>query len=189
MADTFRVVSWEEFRTYLANSRPGEDIHAGLADAGRVVDSEELRGDTVDSRRTVVDLEAFRDKVAGWHRERGLPVPPSIPTSVFLPPNEVRECAKERSTAIFSNYEMLKQILERHEDTIRKRWAKKTKTLQRAILLSVWPNMAPFHRPDFEAIKKEDGKDRAAGTRFREWFLWPHKSRGSDSEEKSTATS
>lgn len=44
---------------------------------------------------------------------------------------------------------------------------------KKAILLAVWPNMAPSHRPDFEALKREEMAGRPGGvTMFREWFLW-----------------
>ncbi|EPE24957.1 hypothetical protein GLAREA_11538 [Glarea lozoyensis ATCC 20868] len=87
---------------------------------------------------------------------------------------QVKAEAKARAVNILSNHDMLGQILDRHEVTIRKRWLKKTMKQKKAILLTAWPNMAPSHRPDFEALKREEMAGRPGGvTMFREWFLWP----------------
>lgn len=104
-------------------------------------------------------------------QDQGLPVPIAFPSAA-----EVKEEAKGRAMRILSAYETLRQILDRHESQIRKRWLKKTKGQQKAILLSAWPNMAPAHRPDFEAFKREGIKkrEREGGvTKFRDWYLWP----------------
>jgi hypothetical protein len=103
-----------------------------------------------------------------WFRQNGLPIPPSFPT-----PAQAMQDANERSGQILSTYGTLQRILDRHEETLRKRWLKKTKKQQRSMLLKAWPNMASSHRPDFEALKREEPEDRAAGTRFRDWYLWP----------------
>ncbi|OTA79577.1 hypothetical protein M434DRAFT_402053 [Hypoxylon sp. CO27-5] len=89
-------------------------------------------------------------------------------------PAAVRREAKERSTNIFSSYHTLHEILIRHETTIRKRWAKKTKQQRLKVLLSVWPGMAVMHRPDFEAFRKEAGRVPNLQTRYKEYFMWPH---------------
>lgn len=108
-----------------------------------------------------------------WFRiraQRGQLVMPSSFPSVA----QAEEDAKTRATKILSNYETLGQILDRHEETIRKRWLKKTMKQKRAILLTAWPNMAADHRPDFEALRREEMAGRPGGvTMFREWFLWP----------------
>jgi len=82
---------------------------------------------------------------------------------------------RERSTEALSSWNKLRQILERHEDVIRKRWMKKTKTQRTAIVLKAWPNMSPAHRPDYEAMRKENPSvKRPEGTRFREAYMWPN---------------
>lgn len=101
----------------------------------------------------------------------GLPVPER------MQPAEVRREAEGRSQRLFVSYNELRAILERHEATIQKRWAKKTKAQRQAILLRAWPNMATVHRPDFEAFKKESrqGRDvKRVGTKYRDSFLWPY---------------
>lgn len=54
--------------------------------------------------------------------ERGL-----LPPSSFPSPDEVRNSVMDRSIEIFNSYGVLEKILDRHEETIRKRWLKKTK--------------------------------------------------------------
>jgi hypothetical protein len=119
-----------------------------------------------------VDMKGYDvNDPAKWFRAHGQPVPPSFPT-----PAEVKQEARSRAKNIFSDYDTLGQILDRHEDTIRKRWLKKTKKQQRSTLLAAWPNMAPSHRPDFKALEREgpEGLARQGGvTKFRDWFLWP----------------
>jgi hypothetical protein len=66
---------------------------------------------------------------------------------------DVRREATARSAKIFTSYEMLHEIIQRHEATIRKRWLKKTRPQRLKILLNAWPNMPAMRRPDFEACK------------------------------------
>lgn len=78
--------------------------------------------------------------------------PGALPMPKIKEPAEVRQEARGRSDRIFTSYETLNKILERHEDTIRKRWIKKTRPQRLKVLLNAWPNMAAVHRPDFEAF-------------------------------------
>ncbi|KAM7182847.1 hypothetical protein V8F33_013973 [Rhypophila sp. PSN 637] len=48
-------------------------------------------------------------------------------------------------------------IVARHEATIQKRWAKKTRGERLLILLRAWPEMPRKHRPDFNSFKDEHG--------------------------------
>ncbi|KAJ3535329.1 hypothetical protein NM208_g7175 [Fusarium decemcellulare] len=89
-------------------------------------------------------------------------------------PAEVRQEATQRSRNIFASYETLNKILERHEETIRKRWTKKTRKQRLQILLKAWPDMPSPHRPDFEAFVKESPQQREAGTRHTDSFMWPY---------------
>lgn len=113
-----------------------------------------------------MDLDDFDSKdPAKWFRRRGLPVPASFPKV-----DEVRDQAKARTGNILADSKTLSQILERHEDTLQKRWLKKSKKQQRLILLEVWPNMAPSHRPDIEALRKFDPQH---WIKYRDWLMWP----------------
>ena len=69
--------------------------------------------------------------------------------------------------------EFLGAVLDRHQATINKRWAKKTRNQRVEILLSAWPKMSTTHRPDFDAFKRETEQQRQAGTKFREAYMWP----------------
>ncbi|KAI1405313.1 hypothetical protein F4819DRAFT_10347 [Hypoxylon fuscum] len=119
--------------------------------------------DDPDFDPSVVDYSdpAFMSKLIGTT------VKPQSPASVL------RE-AKERSSKIFSSYDTLREIMERHEATIWKRWAKKTKQQKLKILLTAWPGMAAVHRPDFNAFRKKNGQLSELQTRYREHFMWPH---------------
>lgn len=64
-----------------------------------------------------------------------------LPMPKTVHPKKVRSEALERSTAIFTHWNILRAILDRHEETIHKRWLKKTKTQRVEMLLRAWPNM------------------------------------------------
>ncbi|KAF2798204.1 hypothetical protein K505DRAFT_268147 [Melanomma pulvis-pyrius CBS 109.77] len=98
-----------------------------------------------------------------------LPKPSSFPS-----PDEVRQKARGLSKELFADWIILNSILERREDSIRKRWGKKSKEQKKKILLTAWPNMESQHRPDVEAWRKESGAQRAKGTKFRAAYMWPY---------------
>ncbi|KAI1372116.1 hypothetical protein F4677DRAFT_463575 [Hypoxylon crocopeplum] len=84
---------------------------------------------------------------------------------------DIRREARGRSSRIFDAYNLLREIITRHEAVIGKRWLKKTKQQKLKILLSAWPNMAAAHCPDFNAFRK-GVKQRP--TKDRDGFIWPH---------------
>ena len=57
------------------------------------------------------------------------------PISNNISAEEVRRQAKDTSTQIFDDWDLLERVLDRHEATIYKRWAKKTKNQRVDILL------------------------------------------------------
>ncbi|KAM0487345.1 hypothetical protein ACHAP7_001857 [Fusarium lateritium] len=89
-------------------------------------------------------------------------------------PDKVRQQAAGYSSDIFTSYDLLKGILERHEATIQKRWTKKTRQQRLQILLKAWPAMPTSHRPDFEAFRSESQQEREKGTKFKGHFMWPY---------------
>ncbi|KAF6785570.1 hypothetical protein CMUS01_16556 [Colletotrichum musicola] len=91
-----------------------------------------------------------------------------------LSPDKILKQTQQRKSSIFNSYDTLRDILDRHELTIWKRWSKKSRQQRFAILLPAWPNMPESHRPDFKAFRVESKKQREAGTRFRSHFFWPH---------------
>lgn len=98
-----------------------------------------------------------------------LPQPTSFPTA-----DEVRREARERSSKLFEDWRLLNEILKRHEETIRKRWMKKTRGKKQEVLLKAWPDMSASHRPDFLALQRESTEQRRKGTRFRDAYWWPY---------------
>jgi hypothetical protein len=95
-----------------------------------------------------------------------LPKASSYPT-----PSEVREERSRRVKKIFEDWTLLNRILLRHEETINKRWLKKTREQRKSVLLTAWPNMSPYHRPEIEAyIREKPG----IPTKSTEAYMWPH---------------
>ncbi|KAL6853213.1 hypothetical protein J3F83DRAFT_756200 [Trichoderma novae-zelandiae] len=111
----------------------------------------------------------FYSDPANLFRAAGLPVP-NLPSAA-----EVRGKARKRAAAIFANYELLNQILLRHESTIRKRWTKKGRQQRLKILLKAWPEIPPNHRPDYEAFRKAKSQQlQHAPKQVKDSFMWPY---------------
>ncbi|RFU24654.1 hypothetical protein B7463_g11683, partial [Scytalidium lignicola] len=98
----------------------------------------------------------------------------NLPIPKVMSPSDVRSEAMRRSQNISIRYDILHEVLKRHEATIQKRWIKKTKQQRLKILLDAWPDIPKSHRPDFEAFRKESEHQRDQGTKYREWFIWPY---------------
>ncbi|KAL9578286.1 MAG: hypothetical protein Q9212_005811 [Teloschistes hypoglaucus] len=98
---------------------------------------------------------------------------PGLPTPKILSLSEVKRSATSRSKAIFADRNALLNILDRYEETIRKRWAKKNGEQRRKILLAAYPDIPATHRPDFEALRRENAEQTKRGTRFYDSFLLP----------------
>ena len=95
---------------------------------------------------------------------------PNFPMPNLLHLAEAQTLVIKRSHAIFADREVLLAILDRYEETLRKRWAKKTGEQRRKVLLK---NMPAMHRPDFEALRRENMHQTRTATRFRDSFLLP----------------
>ena len=98
-----------------------------------------------------------------------LPQPSSFPSAA-----EVRRDASKCSRKIFDSYNMLNQILIRHEETLRKRWTKRTKDARKKLLLTAQPNIAQRHRPDFGALERESPGQLQSDSQFLDAFMWPY---------------
>ena len=59
---------------------------------------------------------------------------------------------------IFTSFEDVRYIVERHEHTIRKRWSKKSTAKKKKLLLTARPDMASGHRPDIETDLAEPAR-------------------------------
>ncbi|KAI4644696.1 uncharacterized protein J4E78_009515 [Alternaria triticimaculans] len=76
----------------------------------------------------------------------------SWPANDYFPSRqEVERIAQHQVDTIFGAFDRVRYILERHEDTIRKRWTKKSTSKKRKLLLAAQPNMPNEHRPDMDA--------------------------------------
>lgn len=84
--------------------------------------------------------------------------------------------ADARVKKIFENLTFLRQILDRHEATIQKRWQKKTIKARREIIIQSWHTKMPLsHRPDFEALEGEGDFERLEeGTKYHNEYLLPY---------------
>ncbi|RAK97333.1 uncharacterized protein BO80DRAFT_428331 [Aspergillus ibericus CBS 121593] len=111
---------------------------------------------------------------AAFFKAIGAGGPGALPLPDIRSKEDVRREATTWSDSIFTSYETLNAILQRHEATIQKRWLKKTRTQRLKVLLTAWPNMAATHRPDFDAFRKESEFEREKGTRYRDCFMWPY---------------
>lgn len=84
-----------------------------------------------------------------------------------------RHEAQRMSRNILDSHNLLHEIVIRHEDTIKKRWQKKTKPQRLQVLLGIWPDMAKKHHADLEAVLKEGKKSAALKARYRRHMIWP----------------
>ena len=100
--------------------------------------------------------------------------PGKLPIPKMISPEEVRAQAKKHSTQIFEDWELLIAILDHHGATVHRRWLKRSKKQRLELLLAAWPKMSSAHRPDFLAFRKETERQREAGTKFREAYMWPY---------------
>jgi hypothetical protein len=86
--------------------------------------------------------------------------------------------AKQRAATVTEQWQTLRDVVQRHENTLHRRWSKKTKGQRLKILLKAWPRMSLTHRPDFHAVRKEDfdgpDPDNTPRAGFMQEYLWPH---------------
>ncbi|KAJ4001443.1 hypothetical protein F5050DRAFT_1891180 [Lentinula boryana] len=87
---------------------------------------------------------------------------------------DIQKKAAVYSQSIFQSRSELYSILNIHEETIRKRWAKKTVKQRETLLRSAYPEIPVMHRPDLWALRQETReKRRSDGTKYRDAFLLP----------------
>ncbi|RAK81302.1 uncharacterized protein BO72DRAFT_518830 [Aspergillus fijiensis CBS 313.89] len=97
------------------------------------------------------------------------------PKSTARSESEIRQEAEARSETIYTSYDTLHRILERHEATISKRWLKRTRQQRLKVLLEAWPDMPAVHRPDLDTWRKGAyNPKRARAPRCRDCFMWPY---------------
>lgn len=79
------------------------------------------------------------------------------PTPLDVSLDDARGQTEPMRTKILELYGTLGDIVARHEATIQRRWAKKTKRERLAILLQAWPDMPRQHRPTLTHSKTSTG--------------------------------
>lgn len=91
-----------------------------------------------------------------------------------LKPEEAAKEAEKLSTNLFQSFKTLRYIICRYEAVIQERWSQMTQEERQKILLEAWPDMSPCHRPDLWALRRETAKEREAGTKFKDAYMWPN---------------
>lgn len=77
--------------------------------------------------------------------------------------------------SIFADFALLGRLLNSHEAIIHKRWLKKSNVSRCKVLQEAWPSkMASNHRPEFDALEKEDERKRCSNTDYRDEYLMPY---------------
>ena len=98
---------------------------------------------------------------------------PSLPMPLFISFQEVKRMAVGYAKDILTAQQDLVNILDRHEDTLVKRWLKKTTIQRQKVLTAAFPGIPQTHRPDFWALRKESREQIRAGTQYRDHWLLP----------------
>ena len=98
---------------------------------------------------------------------------PNLPIPSLPSLSEVRSLARQRANDIFADREALAHLLDTYEDTLHKRWAKKSGEQRRKLLLKACANIPAKHRPDFEALRRESSEQTRTNTHFYDSFLLP----------------
>ena len=82
--------------------------------------------------------------------------------------------AEITSADVYSRWVELREILERHEELIRKRWLKRSREQRKKLLLSIWPEMSAHHRPDFRMYSQEcRTKTKIRGQKAFQTYAFP----------------
>ncbi|KAL8919639.1 MAG: hypothetical protein Q9208_006671 [Pyrenodesmia sp. 3 TL-2023] len=98
---------------------------------------------------------------------------PNLPVPQFLSFQDAKRQAGQYSKDIFTAQNFLINVLDRYEETLIKRWLKKTSIQRQKVLTAALPGIPPTHRPDFWAIRKESPAQIRAGTQYRDRWLLP----------------
>ena len=111
-----------------------------------------------------------------WIRTNARTTEPRVPEAKpeLSDPSQIRAAAQASSRQIWSSYDKLHDILDRHEATIQKRWLKRTKQQRLKLLLDVLPNMPSSHRPDLQALRVGNEQAPPEEAHLRQAFVLPY---------------
>jgi hypothetical protein len=87
---------------------------------------------------------------------------------------DIQEESLERGKDIWRAWAYLKNIVERHEVSIRKRWSKTTNHNRRQILQKAWPKIPVYSLPHIVAYRAESMEQRIKQTKYRDAYMFPH---------------
>lgn len=66
----------------------------------------------------------------------------------------VRSESRQRAESIYDNWRKPERIVQRREANIQRRWTNKSIAKRRELLLTTWPNINRYHRPDLYLNKR-----------------------------------
>lgn len=76
--------------------------------------------------------------------------------------------------SICEDFRMLRDIVERHESLIKRRWSRKTRAQREQVLSEAWPGIPQVHRPDFALWDDNPDILEENGPSMKEIFVWPY---------------
>ena len=86
---------------------------------------------------------------------------------------QVKSTTEKYVEEIFNNLSRLRDLLDRHETALQRRWSKKTNAQRKKLLLSAWPDMAEHHCPDLRIVWKEKDPAKYDNVKYRYGFMHP----------------
>jgi hypothetical protein len=97
-----------------------------------------------------------------------------VPATRVMPIEEIIIRAEELVENVLQSWIFLVICVVAHEETIRKRWLKKTRAQRRDVLLKAWPNMSSTHRQDFEALLLTKHHNILELSEIPDALTWPY---------------
>jgi hypothetical protein len=134
-----------------------------------VFDIQKAKAQTQEVRRKLQEMgnQPYLDALKSGREHRAQ-------CSILLKP-DVLATRSQRATNIFNDFTLLQTILDRHEETIHKRWLDKKSKQRLELIRKAWgTEMAPSHRPDFEYFFKDDKWRNENRIKVREAYMWPY---------------
>ncbi|KAJ7168950.1 hypothetical protein C8R46DRAFT_1092926 [Mycena filopes] len=109
------------------------------------------------------DMDFTRDLMAS--------LPEHMRPKGVLHPHEARQKADPLRRKLFADWHRLQDIVLAHEETIQRRWKKRTAVKRKQVLLEVNPTLPKEHAPEISALSE---RGPAARQERRNDFLLPY---------------